>query len=132
MSDLINHPPHYKHGDIECIQAIKAALGDTGFSAYCKGNVIKYCGALSTRAMPMKITARLTGTCVVCYCIMSRFRAGHIPGTAVLTPQNAIDIRQRAAGGETMLSIAITYGISIAHVSDIVNRKRWKNAEQQV
>ncbi len=50
----------------------------------------------------------------------------------MLTPQNAIDIRQRAAGGETMLSIAITYGISIAHVSDIVNRKRWKNAEQQV
>jgi hypothetical protein len=42
MSDLINHPPHYKHGDIECIAAIKAALGDDGFRAYCKGNVIKY------------------------------------------------------------------------------------------
>ena len=42
MSDLVNHPPHYKHGDIECIQAIKAALGDDGFRAYCKGNVIKY------------------------------------------------------------------------------------------
>jgi hypothetical protein len=62
---------------------------------------------------------------------MSRFRAGHIPGTAVLTPQNAIEIRQLHAGGQTMLDISITYGISVAHVSDIVRRKRWKNAEQQ-
>lgn len=59
------------------------------------------------------------------------FKASHIPGNAVLTPQNAIEIRQLHAKGETMLSIAITYGISVAHVSDIVNRKRWKNAEQQ-
>lgn len=63
---------------------------------------------------------------------MNKFEAGHIPGTAVLTPQNAIEIRELYAKGETMLSIAITYGISVAHVSDIVNRKRWKNAEQQV
>lgn len=60
------------------------------------------------------------------------FKAGHIPGNAVLTPQNAIDIRQLHAKGETMLDIAITYGISTAHVCDIVNRKKWKNAEQQV
>jgi hypothetical protein len=60
------------------------------------------------------------------------FKAGHIPSTAVLTPQNAIEIRQLHAKGETMLQIAITYGISVAHVCDIVNRKRWKNAEQQV
>ena len=60
------------------------------------------------------------------------FKAGHIPGTAVLTPQNAIDIRELYAKGETMLSISITYGISVAHVSDIVNRKKWKNAERQV
>jgi uncharacterized protein YjcR len=63
---------------------------------------------------------------------MSRFETGHIPGTAVLTPQNAIDIRQLYAKGETMLDISITYGISVAHVSDIVNRKRWKNAEHQI
>jgi DNA invertase Pin-like site-specific DNA recombinase len=61
-----------------------------------------------------------------------RFKNGHIPGTAVLTPQNAIEIRELYAKGETMLEISITYGISVAHVSDIVNRKRWKNAEQQV
>ena len=61
-----------------------------------------------------------------------RFKAGHIPPTAVLTPQNAIDIREMYAKGETMLSIAITYGISVPHVCNVVNRKVWKNAEQQV
>ena len=64
---------------------------------------------------------------------MSKFESGHIPGTAVLTPQNAIEIRELyAKGGQTMLDIAITYGISTAHVCDIVNCKRWKNAEQQL
>lgn len=63
---------------------------------------------------------------------MSTFKAGHIPGTAVLTPQNAVEIRQLHAFGHTMLDISITYGISVQHVCDIVNRKRWKNAEQQV
>ena len=40
-SDNVNHPPHYNQGGIECIEAIKAALGD-GFVAYLRGNVIKY------------------------------------------------------------------------------------------
>jgi len=42
MTDMVNHPPHYKQGGVECIKAIHAALGDDGFIAYCKGNVIKY------------------------------------------------------------------------------------------
>lgn len=40
--DLVNNPPHYTHSDIECIDAIAAALGPQGFSAFCRGNVIKY------------------------------------------------------------------------------------------
>jgi hypothetical protein len=39
--DNVNHPPHYNQGGIECIEAIKAALGD-GFTAYLRGNVLKY------------------------------------------------------------------------------------------
>jgi hypothetical protein len=39
--DNVNHPAHYNQGGIECIEAIKAALGD-GFAAYLRGNVIKY------------------------------------------------------------------------------------------
>jgi hypothetical protein len=40
--DPVNHPPHYNAGDIECIDAIRAALGREGFIAYCQGNAIKY------------------------------------------------------------------------------------------
>jgi hypothetical protein len=39
-SDPIN-PSHYKQGGIECIEAIKAALGG-GFTAYLWGNILKY------------------------------------------------------------------------------------------
>ena len=39
--DNVNHPAHYNQGGIECLEAIKAALGD-GFVAYLRGNVIKY------------------------------------------------------------------------------------------
>jgi hypothetical protein len=39
--DNVNHPAHYNQGGIECIEAIKAALGD-GFPDYLRGNVIKY------------------------------------------------------------------------------------------
>lgn len=42
MSDNVNHPDHYTFGEIECIDAIHAALGDDGFIAYCEGNAIKY------------------------------------------------------------------------------------------
>ena len=38
--DPVN-PAHYKQGDIECIEAIKAALVD-GFPDFLRGNVIKY------------------------------------------------------------------------------------------
>lgn len=38
----IGHPSHYTSGDVECIDGIRAALGDEGFEAYCAGNAIKY------------------------------------------------------------------------------------------
>ena len=41
--DMVNHPPHYMQGGIECIDAIKAATeGLDGFEGYCTGNAIKY------------------------------------------------------------------------------------------
>ena len=40
---MVNHPPHYQSDNgIECIDAIRAALGREGFIAYCRGNAIKY------------------------------------------------------------------------------------------
>ena len=41
-ADMVNSPPHYNQGDIECIDAIEAALGPEGFAAYCRGNALKY------------------------------------------------------------------------------------------
>lgn len=39
----VNHPPHYNTGDIECIDAIRAAVsGLSGFEGFCAGNAIKY------------------------------------------------------------------------------------------
>lgn len=43
QQDMVNHPPHYQSDSgIECIDAIRAALGKEGFIAYCRGNIIKY------------------------------------------------------------------------------------------
>jgi len=41
IKDPVNHPSHYNQDGIECVEAIRASLGD-GFPAYCKGNVMKY------------------------------------------------------------------------------------------
>lgn len=43
MTDPVNHPSHYTSGNIECIDAIRAALTPEEFRGFCKGNVLKYC-----------------------------------------------------------------------------------------
>jgi hypothetical protein len=42
LPDVVNHPPHYTDGGIECIEAIEAGLTLEEFRGYCKGNVMKY------------------------------------------------------------------------------------------
>lgn len=42
VDDMVNSPAHYNAGSIECIDAIREALGPDGFNAYCRGNAIKY------------------------------------------------------------------------------------------
>ena len=44
-TDMVNHPPHYTQGEIECIEAIKYInnkLNMQGYEGYCLGNFIKY------------------------------------------------------------------------------------------
>ena len=41
-NDTVQHPSHYTHGGIECIEAIRASMTADGFCDYCKGNIIKY------------------------------------------------------------------------------------------
>lgn len=40
--DVVNHPKHYNQGDVECIDAIRSALGAEGFKSYCRAACIKY------------------------------------------------------------------------------------------
>lgn len=43
MQDMVNKPPHYNQGGIECIDAIKAACtGLDGFEGYLTSNCLKY------------------------------------------------------------------------------------------
>ena len=42
MKDLINEPPHYNIGDINCLQLIKQQLGKEGYLAYLTGSAYKY------------------------------------------------------------------------------------------
>ena len=39
--DAVNHPNHYCKGGVECLDAIKAALGDK-YEGFLAGNVLKY------------------------------------------------------------------------------------------
>lgn len=41
-NDNVNSPAHYRQGGIECIEAIKASMGQEGFRNWLKGNVMKY------------------------------------------------------------------------------------------
>ena len=40
--ETVNHPAHYTKGEIEAIDAIRAALGPAGFESYIIGNCMKY------------------------------------------------------------------------------------------
>lgn len=42
VNDMVNNPPHYNFGGIECIDAIKAQLGQDGFIAFLRGQIAKY------------------------------------------------------------------------------------------
>lgn len=42
IGDMVNHPPHYTKGQVECIDAIQSALGDEAFVSYCRGQALKY------------------------------------------------------------------------------------------
>ena len=39
--DPVSHPSHYCKGGVECLDAIKAALGDK-YEGFLAGNVLKY------------------------------------------------------------------------------------------
>jgi len=50
--DMVNAPPHYTQGAVECIDAIKAALGKDGFAAWLRGQVIRYAWRMMHKGTP--------------------------------------------------------------------------------
>lgn len=52
QTDMVNHPPHYAETDngVECIDAIRAALGREQFIGFLRGQVIKYQWRLGKKA----------------------------------------------------------------------------------
>tara|TARA_R100000234_G_C4916334_1_gene142157 strand:+ start:98 stop:316 length:219 start_codon:yes stop_codon:yes gene_type:complete len=39
---MVNSPPHYNSGNIECIDAIQESMSSEAFRGYLKGNIQKY------------------------------------------------------------------------------------------
>jgi len=52
--DAVNHPDHYKQGDIECIQAIEASMSLSAFQGFCKGNALKYIWRYKRKGVPLQ------------------------------------------------------------------------------
>jgi hypothetical protein len=40
--DMVNHPPHYTGGEIECIDYMADVLAEAEFIGYLRGQIIKY------------------------------------------------------------------------------------------
>ena len=50
--DVVNKPPHYNKGEIECINAIEASMTKEEFAGYLKGNVLKYVWRYNYKGKP--------------------------------------------------------------------------------
>ena len=42
INNMVDHPPHYNNGNVECIEAIEAMLTPDEFVGYLRGNSLKY------------------------------------------------------------------------------------------
>lgn len=62
MTDMVNRPPHYNKGLVECIDCIAAATENlTGIEAVCTANAIKYLYRGKKKA-EYKTSKKLNGT----------------------------------------------------------------------
>ena len=51
--DMVNHPPHYKVDDIECIDAIRASTRE-GYEFYLQGVILKYLWRYRYKGKPVE------------------------------------------------------------------------------
>lgn len=52
MEDIVNHPPHYTRGGIECIDAMEASMPPWEFRGYLKGSAFKYLWRYEDKGLP--------------------------------------------------------------------------------
>ena len=52
VSNMVDHPNHYTPGTIECIDALRAALGPAEFAGFLRGNAIKYLWRATRKGAP--------------------------------------------------------------------------------
>ena len=52
QEDVVNQPPHYNTGKIECIDAIKQSMDEKEYAGYLKGNVLKYLWRYNYKGKP--------------------------------------------------------------------------------
>lgn len=52
--DMVNSPPHYNSGGVECIEAIKASMTPEAYRGYLKGNVLKYLWRYEKKSVPLQ------------------------------------------------------------------------------
>ncbi len=51
-ADPVDAPDHYRQGEIECIDAVKAMLGDEGFAYWLRGNMVAYLWRMPHKGKP--------------------------------------------------------------------------------
>ena len=54
MEAMVEEPPHYNSGDVECIDAIRASMNQTAYHGYLKGNVLKYLWRYTYKKKPLE------------------------------------------------------------------------------
>ena len=57
--DMVNHPPHYTDGSVECIDAIRASMGDEAYEGFLKGQVMKYMWRYEKKRKPAEDLAKV-------------------------------------------------------------------------
>jgi hypothetical protein len=52
--DMVESPPHYNNGSIECIEAIEAMLSKDEYIGYLRGNALKYMWRFRCKSKPFE------------------------------------------------------------------------------
>ena len=53
-TNMVDNPPHYNNGGIECIEAIEAMLSKDEYIGYLRGNALKYMWRFRYKSKPFE------------------------------------------------------------------------------